>query len=197
MITAIIMASGYSKRMGENKLLLNYKGKLLIEHTIDTVLQCDFLEVILVAREVKIIKIAKNKGLKVIKNENAVKGISESIKLGIRNADESEGYMFFTADQPLLDVDTIKVLLSEFKENKSYIFVPKYQGKRGSPVIFPEKFKKAFLELEGDVGGKTIINKHLDQVRFVSIKDHKKMFDIDTPEDYYQILEWERTKEYV
>ena len=83
MISAIILASGYSRRMGKNKLLLKYRGKSLIEHTIDTILQCGFSEVILVGREEEIIEIGNRNGLKVIKNENADKGISESIKLGV------------------------------------------------------------------------------------------------------------------
>ena len=64
MISAIILASGYSRRMGKNKLLLKYEGKSLIEHTIDTILQCDFSEVILVAREEEIIEIGKKNRIK-------------------------------------------------------------------------------------------------------------------------------------
>ena len=108
MISAIILASGYSRRMGKNKLLLKYRGKSLIEHTIETILSCGFSEVILVAREEQIIEIGNRNDLKVIKNENAIKGISESIKLGVMNAKNTEGYMFFTADQPFLDVATVK-----------------------------------------------------------------------------------------
>ena len=39
MISAIILAAGYSRRMGKNKLLLKYRGKSLIEHTIETILK--------------------------------------------------------------------------------------------------------------------------------------------------------------
>ena len=31
---AVIMASGFSRRMGENKLLLEYEGKTFIENTV-------------------------------------------------------------------------------------------------------------------------------------------------------------------
>ena len=197
MVTAIILASGYSRRMGRNKLLLQYKGKMLIEHTIEVIKQCCFLEVAIVAREEEIIKIGKRNGLKVIKNKNAVKGISESVKLGVTHTTETDGYMFFTADQPFLDKDTINELIYEFKEASNYIIIPRCDGRRGNPVIFPYTFKEDFLKLEGDVGGKIIINKNLDKVKFVEIHDSTKLFDIDTNENYEYILKLEENNEHV
>lgn len=188
MISAIILASGYSRRMGKNKLLLKYKGKSLIEHTINTILQCEFSEVILVAREQEIIEVGNKYTISIVKNENAAIGISESIKLGIVNAKDTKGYMFFTADQPFLDVDTIKVLQNKFTENCAYIIVPRCEGKRGSPVIFPSTFKEELLKLQGDVGGKVIINKNSDKVKFLEVLDSIKLFDIDTNESYEYIL---------
>lgn len=197
MVTAILLASGYSRRMGQNKLLLKYRGKSLIEHTIETIEKCGFYEVILVAREEEIIDIGNRYGLKVIINENALKGISESIKLGVRNAKETKGFMFFMADQPFLDVDTVKELKNEFAENSDCIIIPRFEGKRGSPVIFPCVFKEDFLRLEGDVGGKVIINKNLDKVKFVEVENSTKLFDVDTNENYEYILKLEENGEHV
>lgn len=196
MVSAIILASGYSRRMGKNKLLLKYRGKSLIEHTIDTILKSDFSEVILAAREEKIIEIGKSKDLKVIKNEHADRGISESIKLGVMHAKEANGYMFFMSDQPFLDVSTIKELIDEFKKNRDCIIIPQYKGRRGSPVIFPHSFREEFLKLQGDIGGKVIINNNLDRVRFVEVHDNTKLFDVDTNENYEYILNRDGNKEY-
>jgi molybdenum cofactor cytidylyltransferase len=197
MVSAIILASGYSKRMGSNKLLLKYREKTLIELTIETVLQCGFSEVILVAREEEIIEIGNRNDLMVIKNEDAVKGISESIKLGVMHAAKTQGYMFFTADQPFLDVGTIKGLKNKFTESSTNIIIPRCDGKRGSPVIFPCSFKEDFLKLQGDVGGKVIINKNLDKVKFVEVQDSTKLFDVDTKENYEYILKLEENDKHV
>ena len=196
-ISAIILASGYSSRMGKNKLLLKYRGRSLIQHTIEIIQKCGFSEVILSAREEEIIEIGNRYVLKVIKNESAVKGISESIKLGVIQASDTDGYMFFTADQPFLDIDSIKELIHEFIESSNYIIVPRCDGRRGNPVIFPCSFKEDFLKLEGDVGGKIIINKNLDKVKFVEIGDSTKLFDIDTNENYEYILKLEENNKYV
>jgi molybdenum cofactor cytidylyltransferase len=197
MISAIILASGYSRRMGENKLLLEFRGKTLIEHTIETIMQCGFSQIIVVAREEEIIETGNRNGLKVIRNNNAIKGISESIKLGVIHAGPTDGYMFFTADQPFLDTDIVKGLIRKFTENSAYIIIPKCDGRRGNPVIFPYRFKEDFLKLQGDVGGKIIINKNLDKVKFVEIDESLKLFDIDTNENYEYILKLEENDEYV
>lgn len=191
MISGIIMASGYSRRMNQNKLLLKYKGKTLIETILDTFLRIDFLEKILVTREEEILQLGKNNGFITIENKHADKGISESIKLGIQASNGCDGYMFFTVDQPLLDENIINKLMKVFHQDPSYIIVPRHKGRRGSPVVFPRKFKKDLLGLEGDTGGKSIINKYLSQVRFVEIDDEKSLFDVDTKEDYEKLLEWD------
>lgn len=195
MISAIIMASGYSRRMKKNKLLLKYKGRTLIQQTIDMILKCDFSQIILVAREKEILQIGKNSGLTVIENKKADRGISESIKLGVTYAGDCDGYMFFTVDQPLLNASIINKLLQASYKDKSYIIVPHYAGRRGSPVIFPKKFKQDLLHLGGDIGGKIIINKYSKQVSFIEIDDEKSLFDVDTQEDYKKILEWDEAED--
>lgn len=197
MISAIILAAGYSRRMGVNKLLLKYRGKTLIERTIDTILQCGFSEVILVGREEEVIEVGNRNDVTVIKNQNADKGISESIKLGVINANETDGYMFFTADQPFLGIDTIKCLIREFIENPTYIIVPKCDVRLGNPVIFPPEFKGDFIKLQGDVGGKIIINKNLHRVRYIETSDSWELFDVDTSENYEYIINLEENNDYV
>ncbi|MCR1933802.1 molybdenum cofactor cytidylyltransferase [Clostridium tepidum] len=187
MVNAIIMASGYSTRMGKNKLMLPLKEKPIIEHVIDAITKCKFNEIILVGQEKKVLDIAKNKNILTILNTKPYKGQSQSIKLGILNTSSAKGYMFFTGDQPLLDSHTINLLLNKFINNNDYIVIPKYKNTVGSPTIFPEKFKNELLNLQGDIGGKIIINNHMNKILFVDLKNRYSLFDIDTPEDYEYI----------
>lgn len=186
-ITAIIMASGYARRMGENKLLLTYKGKTFIQHTMEIVQNCNFFSRIIVARQESVLILAKNLGFKGVKNKNSNKGQSESIKLGIDNAPISDGYMFFTVDQPLLDSETINFLLDTFQENSRSIIIPKFHERRGSPVVFPFKFLQELKELQGDTGGKQVINNHKEDIVFAEVSKGEVLIDIDTLEDYYNL----------
>ncbi|WP_434293594.1 molybdenum cofactor cytidylyltransferase [Clostridium botulinum] len=188
MVSAVIMASGYSTRMRKNKLMLPFKGKPIIEHVIDAIKECNFNEIILVGKEKKVLDIAKRKNILTVLNTEAYKGQSQSIKLGILNISSSKGYMFFTGDQPLLNSYTINLLLNTFTENNDYIVIPKYKNKVGSPTIFPGKFKNELLNLQGDVGGKIVINNHINEILFVNLRNGYSLFDIDTPKDYEYIL---------
>jgi len=188
MINAIIMASGYGRRMGTNKLLLLFRNKALVEHIIDKIVECDFYNKVIVSRDERILELALKKGIGTVQNNSAYKGQSESIKLGIVNTLKADGYMFFTADQPLINVETIRLLIDTFNKDSNAIVVPRFEDKRGNPVIFPAKFIDELMLIEGDKGGKSVITKNIKDVIFVDIKNEYELMDIDTYEDYEKIL---------
>lgn len=187
MVAAIILASGYSRRMGENKLLLKYRDKYIIEYVMEAVTSCNFKSVLLVGKDENVLNLANNKGIKTLRNIEAHLGQSQSIKLGIKNSSDEEGYMFFTGDQPFIDKHTINLLLNEFYKYNDKIIVPRFKGRRGSPVIFSKGFSDELLALEGDKGGSVVINNNLERVRFVEIENPMALTDIDTKEDYVNL----------
>ena len=186
LISAIIMASGFSRRMGENKLLMKYNNKFLIQYTLDTISKCNFEDKVVVTQYEKVKEIGENLNFKVVINEHSNKGQSESIKLGIKNCKESNGYMFFVADQPLLDKNDIENLIGVFNEDINYIVIPQCKGKCGNPVIYPKKYKKDILNLEGDNGGQSII-KSSDKIKYVNVCEDT-LFDIDYIDDFNNLL---------
>lgn len=95
--------------------------------------------------------------------------------------------MFFTSDQPLLDVDTIKLLMDVFEKNNNCIVVPIHENRKGSPVIFPRRFINELKLLQGDNGGKNVINNHANNVITVDVRNEYAMVDIDTWQDYEKI----------
>lgn len=185
MITAIIMASGLSKRMGENKLLLKYKDKTIIEYVLDEVSKVDFKEVIVVSSYNEIKEISKKYNFKYIENKKNYIGQSESIKLGINNSKESLGYMFFVGDQPLIDSKYINKMIEVFNESKDFIIIPRYKDKKGNPVIFPKSKRGELLRLKEDEKGKKVITNSCN-IKYVDVSEYM-LFDIDTKKDYIQL----------
>ena len=188
---AVIMASGFSRRMGENKLLLEYKGKTFIENITDKVLECGFYKTILVTSHKEIEQIFENymksrDDFLIIINKNPALGISESIKTGLKGLGECDACMFFTGDQPGLTQGTIKKILN--KAGKDKIIIPKYTGKNGMPTVFGSDFFDELMRLEGDSGGKQIMNSHKGNIEYVEINDQSEGFDIDTREDYEYLI---------
>lgn len=183
-VDAVVMASGFSKRMGFNKLKLEYNNLSLLENCLKKLSSIPFNEVLVCGRKEWIDILTKKYSFKYLNNLNAHLGQSESIKLGVKNS-SGKGITFFTADQPLLSEKTILTLYYNFLKT-NLITIPIVNNNRFSPVFFPENKKSELLELEGDTGGKIVI-KNTPFINLISFSSEKEFFDIDTEEDYYNI----------
>lgn len=147
-ITAVILASGFSKRMGCNKLLLPVEGKAMIAHVFDAVRQVEFEQTVVVTGFDSIAQLAVGNGFQAVDNDSPEIGQSHSVVLGVQKTSQSAGWMFFNGDMPWLKSDTIGKLL-EYAD-AAHIVVPRYGSRPGQPVYFPAAFKAELLALTGD-----------------------------------------------
>ena len=178
-ITAVILASGFSKRMGCNKLLLPVEGKAMIAHVFDAVRQAGFEQTVVVTGFDSIAQLAVGNGFQAVDNDSPEIGQSHSVVLGVQKTSQSAGWMFFNGDMPWLKSDTIGKLL-EYAD-AAHIVVPRYGSRPGQPVYFPAAFKAELLALTGDHGGRTIIRNHPDRICYVPIDNIRQGVDVDTP----------------
>ncbi|NMB08083.1 MAG: NTP transferase domain-containing protein [Tissierellia bacterium] len=187
MITGIILASGYSRRMKKDKLIMNIKDKPMVEWVIKAAVDSKLDEVILVYRTVKVKEIGTKYGIKTLYNPKAYLGQSEGLKLGVRYAQNSSAYMFLVGDMPYINSQLIDKLIDEYKKNLDSLIVPFYNGKQGMPTIFPSLYRESLLNTSGDKGGRDIIKENFNSVKKVYIKEGKLGLDIDNLEDMKKI----------
>lgn len=188
-ISAIVMASGLSERMKENKLHMKINNKKIYQYILETIKVCScFQQVIVVSNDEEILNNSRNSRFKTIFNGKSHLGQSMSIRLGVENSQGSDGYMFFVADQPFIKKSTIELLCSTFNDNPGKIIIPSYNGINGNPVIFPVGLKQQLLKIEGDKGGKTVITKNSDKIIKLYIETNDEYFDIDTKDDYDKVI---------
>ena len=127
------------------------------------------------------------KGIAAVKNNNSDLGISSSLKLGLRTAmmqkkqhlKMEQYYIFFVADQPFLKKNTVEEFVSAFLKTDRGIGCISHDGKAGNPVIFHERYVPELLKIEGDKGGKSVVNQHLEDVFLFEIPDEIELKDID------------------
>lgn len=105
-----MLASGFSRRFQSNKLIYNFKGKPLIEYTLEK--RNLFDEMIVVTQYEEVKKLALKKQCKVIWNDHPEFGQSNSIKLGIQHC-KTEYCLFMVGDMPYLNNETIQRILSQ------------------------------------------------------------------------------------
>lgn len=183
-ISAIVMASGLSKRMKKDKLHLEINNKKIYEYVLETINKYNFYETIVAAKDDDILKKAESLGFVGVKNTKYFLGQSESIKISLEKSKQTDGYMFFVADQPFIKLSTVEKLCNTFKKNPHSIIVPYYNGVKGNPVVFPSYMKGQFMELKYDSGGKVVINNNKENIVRVDIETKDEYMDIDTEEDY-------------
>lgn len=181
------MASGFSSRMGTDKLLMKINDKRVIELVIEAARNSNLDEVITIYRLKEIGDIARSYNIKAVYNRKAKLGQSQSVILGIRNS-KNHSYMFLVADQPCINHLIINELISNYRKNKDKIIIPSHKNEISMPIIFPAKFKQNLLQIKGDKGGRDIIRNYPESIKMVNIDDWNLLKDLDTMEDYKKII---------
>jgi molybdenum cofactor cytidylyltransferase len=186
-ISAILLGAGKSKRMGVDKLSLPWGRKTVLEHCFEALVRSEANEVIVVLgiRNKKLKSLFRKRKVKTVVNPFFNSGMSTSIQRGLQALHPSfHGVLIALGDQPYLKTRTINGLIHAFEKGKRGIVVPSFRGRRGHPVIFHGRYKKELLDLKGDVGGRSIIERHPEDVRLVPVKSIGVVKDVDTWQDY-------------
>ncbi len=186
-ISAILLGAGESKRMGVDKLSLPWGRKTVLEHCFETLLQSEVQEIVVVLgiQNKGVKNLFQGRKVKVVVNPHSKRGMSTSIRKGLRAIHPSSpGVLIALGDQPLLKTRTINALVRAFDRGEEGIIIPSFQDRKGHPVIFHKRYREELLSLRGDVGGRTIVERHPEDVRVIPIKSEGVVKDVDTWQDY-------------
>lgn len=186
-IGCVVMAAGNGTRFGENKLLVNYRGKPLIRYALEAVPVDKLTHVVVVTQYDAVAELAQEFGFAVIRNDSPELGISHTIVLGTQAlAENCDGILYQVADQPLLRQQTVRRLLAAFRTEPGRIVAPFDGNRRGNPCVFPSAFFPQLRSLSGDRGGSQIIRKHPECVLPVSVSP-EELFDVDTVQSLHDL----------
>ena len=189
MISSILLAAGQSKRMqGENKLLKKYKKKYLINHILKSLIKSKVNKIIIVLgyENKKIKKIAlKSKKIIFVVNSRYLKGISTSIKCGLKKISKKNiGFLITHADMPLVSKTILNVLCSALKNKNKEIFIPVYKKRIGNPLAFKYSMIKSLKRIKGDRGAKKLIRSNKSKIKLMKMKSKSILIDFDQLKDF-------------
>jgi len=187
MIVGIILSAGESSRMGTPKQLLPWGEKNILQQVLDNTSTSRLEKILLILgyrAEHIIDRINLSSRTHIVINNEYKKGMSSSVKCGIKNApNDTEAFMLVLGDQPFINAAIIDKLIDCYHSGKHGIVIPVYDGKRGHPVIFDILYKDELLSIS-DQGAKEVINRHLDDILEVPVDSSNILVDIDTPQEY-------------
>jgi len=192
-VPGIILAAGRSLRMGENKLLLPFGGKPILQHVIDAALLSSLSPLVLVlGSDSDTIRSQVESGTAfVVENHDFSCGYGSSLQVGLRALSVScAGAMFLLGDQPLVTVATIEKLILAFQKEPERWVAPSWNGQRGNPVITPASWFDRIFALKGDTGPREHLKDPSARLKLVDVEDIGVVFDIDSPEDYERLVKF-------
>ena len=189
MITAILLAAGQSKRLrGENKLTKLFKGKPLINHILFSLIKSKVNNIVIVLgyEHLKIkTKLLKSKKINFVINKNYKKGMSSSIKTGLKKLPKNnKGFLIVLGDMPNITKTTInKICLSITRSDKE-IILPKFKNRTGNPIGFKQSMIKNIYKIKGDRGAKNIIKKNNKKIKFLNINSKSILTNLNTKRNF-------------
>lgn len=181
-LALVLLAAGRGERFGGGKLTYEYGGQTLIGRALSAVPEGVFSKRVCVASDAAVAAAAAEAGFTVVTNKHPERGISSSIRLGIGRC-SAEAYMFMVADQPRLTAGTVEALASFYRAAPEKLAAAGYDGRRGNPCVFPEKYVDELWRLPGDEGGSRVIAAHENELRLMQAADPAELWDVDTRED--------------
>lgn len=184
----ILLAAGGSSRLGQPKQLLLYKGQTLLQYSLNEALTSNAQSVIVVLganADILQDEIAGEK-VNVVINADWQEGMASSIRTGVKAITEIspfiEGVILLVCDQPFINSALLNNLITAHQKTGKEIVACTYGNTFGPPVFFHHSLFSELLQLKGDTGARSIVQKHLDNMEAIPFPGG--IFDIDTEGDF-------------
>lgn len=191
-VGAVVLAAGRSTRMGaDNKLLCDVEGKKMIAHVVDGLLVTRVRPIVVVTGfEAKEVELAlTDRDVRFVHNPHYAEGMSTSIQQGIAalENDHLDGAFVALGDMPWIAPADYEAILQAFDPSEgASVCIPVRGRKRGNPVLWAARFFAEMRTLTGDIGARTLLEHHADNVREVPLETDAIHRDIDRPEELHR-----------
>ena len=188
MISAIILAAGESKRMGQPKMLLPWGTLTVIERVIDTFLRAGIEDVIVVtggARE-QVQTVIEGYPVRQVHNDNYAAGeMLSSLQLGIMTLPHrAQATLIGLGDQPQVQERTVRLMCEVYRERRSHLVVPSFERRRGHPWLVARSLWNDILALKPPESARDFLHRYAAEIHYVEVQTPSILTDLDTPEDY-------------
>ncbi len=183
---AVLLAAGSSERMGEeNKLLSRIGGVPLVNRALQSLKAAAIGEIVVVlghqADEVR--KVLDGDDLTFAENPDYEAGLASSLRCGLKALPGVEAVAVMLGDMPQVRPETIERLFETIDTADGILVaLPTWQGKRGNPVVWHRALFDPMIELEGDQGARSLLERYSAFVAEVPVDDPGVCLDVDTEE---------------
>ena len=205
-LMAIIPAAGLSRRMGQPKLLLPWRGATVISHLVEELKAAGINQIFVVVRsnDSALTAAVTDAGATAVHPETDPPDMRASVEFGLRiaygpaQATQSaaddllrSGWLLIPADHPIVSRGTVAALQTYWIAGRRQIIVPTFDGRRGHPTLFSSDFVREVFQIPHDCGLNWLVKHNAQFIREVPVADPGVVTDLDTKEDYEALLKRE------
>ena len=180
--------------MGADKALLDYRGKAFLAHLVDLFLPRVSPVVVVLGHNAEKIRAAMGRlgslpHLEIVVNPQYRDGQLSSLQTGIRALPaDSTGALVTLVDHPAVSASTIDAMVERFRSGQAALLIPRYEGRRGHPVLFSRRVLDDLLALPATATAKQVVHAHQGETLYLDVSDPGVLQDVDTPADYQSLL---------
>ncbi len=189
-LSSIVLAAGFSSRMGQFKQLLRIGSMTVTEHAVNAFFSAGIKDVKLVTgyKSSELTDFLKHLDVTWVNNPLYKQGMFTSIQAGVRSLKVCDAFFILPVDIPLIKHQTIEHLIKAFTKAEDNIVYPVFQGKRGHPPLISYKFAQDILNYDGTGGLKRLLEQFEHNAFEIPVADQGILLDCDSPEDYKYLL---------
>jgi molybdenum cofactor cytidylyltransferase len=189
-VTAVILAAGQGKRMGETKQLLPWGEATILGQTIRNVKQTAVHNcLVITGHDAEAVQaIAKAEGAETLHNSNYDAGeMLSSLQTAVHQLPANiTAVLVILADQPMVEPETMALLLDAYWQGRGDLIAPVYGDKRGNPVLIGRHYFAELLALPPGDAPRTLLQRHGAALQLVPVPTDSILRDLDSPEQYKQ-----------
>jgi molybdenum cofactor cytidylyltransferase len=186
---ALILAAGYSSRLGGWKPLQPLKGSNFIEVAVQRFRAAGVKDIRVIAghRAEELSPVLSKLEVKQIYNPDYHRGMFASVRAGVRSLEPViAAFFLLPVDIPLVKPHTIMALMQAYHRSGSLIVYPCFQGRRGHPPLISLACVAA-LPSDCEGGLRAFLSRYHKEALDLEVRDEAVLLDCDTPEDYRQL----------
>jgi molybdenum cofactor cytidylyltransferase len=183
---AVVPGAGAAERFGSAKLLANVGGAPLLDRTIRALLDGGVDKVVVVLGPDgepirKGVPALADRRVSTATNRAPERGMLSSIQAGLREA-KGDPILVLPGDMPYVEPATVAALLQRYDE-ASAIVSPRFDGKRGHPVLIPGRYRDEILEAKEGATLHEVLRAHAGERVDMDVYDRGVVRDVDVPDD--------------
>lgn len=180
----ILLAAGFSRRFGSNKLLQPLANGMPLALAAACRLRLAVPEILAVvnADAAELARLFEQNGVPVTVCPHAEAGMGASLAWAVRSTSHASAWIIALADMPLIQTATIALVAGALADPIA-IAVPVFQKQRGHPVGFGRAYFEELVQLNGDRGAQSLLRNHAERVQRLACHDPGIVMDIDAPAD--------------